>query len=67
MVLAILYALVKAPLRHSIFALIFLALTLENPAEAERLAKNFRTEIQESLTWEHHYAAYRRVYLQSLR
>jgi glycosyltransferase involved in cell wall biosynthesis len=40
---------------------------LENPAEAQRLAKNFRAEIEESLTWEHHYAAYRAVYLRSLR
>jgi glycosyltransferase involved in cell wall biosynthesis len=40
---------------------------LENPAEAQRLAKNFRAEIEESLTWENHYAAYRAVYLRSLR
>jgi glycosyltransferase involved in cell wall biosynthesis len=40
---------------------------LESPAEAERLAKNFRAEIQESLTWEHHYAAHREAYLRSLR
>jgi glycosyltransferase involved in cell wall biosynthesis len=40
---------------------------LENPAEADRLAKNFRTEIQSSLTWDHHYVAYREVYRRSLR
>ena len=40
---------------------------LENPAEAERLAKTFQTEIRESLTWKHRYAAYREVYLRSLR
>ena len=40
---------------------------LENPTEAKLLADNFRTEIQESLTWKHHYAAYRAVYQRSLR
>jgi len=40
---------------------------LDNPTEAERLAKNFRAEIQESLTWEHHYARYREVYTRCLR
>jgi glycosyltransferase involved in cell wall biosynthesis len=39
---------------------------LENPAEAQRLADNFQTEIRNGLTWKHHYENYRRVYLQYL-
>jgi glycosyltransferase involved in cell wall biosynthesis len=35
---------------------------LEKPQEAARLASNFRHEIQQRLTWHHHFEKYREVY-----
>jgi len=35
---------------------------LENPSEAAAVANNFRAEIKDHLTWDHHFENYRRIY-----